>query len=135
MNVKSNDQLFRGQDFKEVILTKLMGCFEKLYVYIESLSNKIIDDREEETAHVLLRVIATMANNFKMKGVINKVIKLSLTTIAANIKEVAKKKKRKRLIASLKATIEDCYLNDNSKIAKVTTKVMEGFQKKKRKSS
>jgi hypothetical protein len=115
--VKSNDQLFRGQEFKEIILTKLMGCFEKLYVYIEFLSGNVLDGKEEETVHLLLRVISTMSNNFKTKGVINKVIKLCLTICEENISDISKKKKRQKLVECLKATVNECI--DNSKLAKV----------------
>lgn len=130
--MKSNDQLYKGQDFRTIILEKMMTCFESLYSYLDGIKDDVIDGREEETVHLLLRVIATMANNFVMKkGVINKVIKVCLNTVGRNIKEV-KKKKKKALVKALKATVTDCYLAQNPKIGKLANNICSFFSKKKK---
>ena len=41
-----------------------MGCFEKLYGYLENLEKKVISDKERDTVYLLTRVCATLANNF-----------------------------------------------------------------------
>jgi hypothetical protein len=61
--------------------------------------------------------------------VISKLIKLCLTICDDNISAISKKKQGD-LVECLKSTIKDCYLNENSKLAKVSAKILAKYQKK-----
>ena len=134
-NVKSNDQLYRGNDFKLEISQKLMEVIKKFYEYLEKIKDEIIDGREKHTAELLLRIIATMGNNFVTKGVVNKILKLCLNAVGRNIKEVGEKKVKKRLVKNLKATVTDCGIRDNPKVGKLASQICSFFSKKKKKKN
>lgn len=109
-----------------------MTTFESFYLHLQKIKEDTIEGKEEETVHILLRIISTLANYFVMKkGVINKMLKDSLNIVGRNIKEV-KKKKKKVLVKALRATVTDCYLAQNPKIGKLANNICSFFSKKKK---
>lgn len=104
-----------------------MSTFETVYQQLETLGETVIDGQERFQMKVMLRMVSALCDNFKQKGVINKILKLCMGSVHLSIKSVDKKKEKKKLIKIVKLTVEDYYLMDNSKVSKIAVPILEMY--------
>lgn len=130
-NVKSNDQLFKGEQHQNAIMDKLMTLFEDFYGLLEELKDPKSSTQPAETAHLALRIIHSLTAAFKEKTVINKSVKALLTLAGECIKLLKNKGEIRRTVRHLKRTIRECFLEDNPKLAKLSSSLYTFFDEKK----
>ena len=126
-NVKSNDQLYKTAEYKQAILDKLMAYFEELYLTLDEVKTDKTVSLLPEATHLMMRVINTLAVNFKEIPVINKTVKLCLTYAGECIKEIKSKGDKRRTVRHLKRTIRECFLEDNPKLNKLAASLYSFF--------
>jgi hypothetical protein len=128
--VKSNDQLYRSQDFKDSILKLLMELFEQIFGYLDELSESKGSTQPAECCHMCLRSVNVLATSFKPTSAINKLIKTCLTLAGECIKLLKVKGDKRRTVRHLKRTIRELYLEDNPKLAKLASSLYTFFDEK-----
>ena len=126
-NVKSNDQLYKSQEYKDYILNKMVSYFEELYTTIDEMKQNKTIKHHADIVHVLMRIINTLVVNFKEIPVINKTVKLCLTYAGECIKEISSKGDKRRTVRHMKRTIRECYLEDNPKLNKLASSLYTYF--------
>jgi hypothetical protein len=125
-SVKSNDQLFKGAEFKAQIEEKLVASFEELYLLIEEVTEM---QQHAEWVNFAMRLVTMLTGYFKDKAVINKTVKAALTMAGNAIKGMNNKGDKRRAVRSLKRTIRECHLEDNPKLNKLASQLYTFFDK------
>lgn len=130
-NVKSNDQLFKGDQHQLAVMDKLMALFEDFYTLLDEMKDPKANTQPAETAHLCLRIIHSLTVTFKEKTVINKSVKSLLTLSGECIKLLKNKGEVRRTVRHLKRTIRECFLEDNPKLSKLSSSLYTFFDEKK----
>lgn len=129
-NVKSNDQLYRSQDFRNAVLKMMMSLFEQVFGSLEELSQANGHNQQAECCHMSLRCVNTLATSFKPSAAVNKLTKTCLNLAGTCIKLIKSKGDKRRTVRHLKRTIRELFLEDNPKIAKLASSLYTFFDEK-----
>ena len=75
-----------------------------------------------------MRVVAALSNNFEQRGVVNKILKLSVQVFGKNFGRIKDEKTKNTMFKALKLTSEDCFLLDNKRVGKYVKEIVRGYE-------